>query len=100
MKLICQVCVLAVYLKCNDEKSAASDAKCSRISMSPEQPLLFSYLTSILSFVRPLAFYFRPQGLLGRADGNRCVSGRFYEYHLRVSFRNFSSELYTKGKYK
>ena len=86
MKLICQVCLLAVHvcLACNDKISAASDAKVFRISMSPEQPVLFSYVTSFLSFVWLLAFYFRPQGLLGRADGNRCISGRFYKYHLRV----------------
>jgi len=95
MKLICQVCILAVCLMCNFKMSAASDAKGFRISMSPEQPVIFSYVTSVLSFVRPLTFYFRPQGLLGRAYGNRCISGLFYKYHLRVSSRNFCSEHYT-----
>jgi hypothetical protein len=98
MKLIYQLRVLAVCLTCNDKLSAASDAKGFRLS--PEQPVLFSYVTSFLSFVQPLAFYLRPQGLLGMADGNRCISGRFHKYNLRVSLRNFCSEHYTKGKYK
>ena len=101
MKLLCQVCLLAVCLMCNDKMSATSDPKCFRTSMSPEQRVLFSYGTSFPSFVRPLAFYFRPQGLSGRADDTRCISDPFfYKYHLRVSSRNFCSEHFTKDKHK
>jgi len=71
---------------CNDKMSAASDTKIFRASMSPEQPVLFSYVSSFLSFVRPLEFYFCPQGLLGKADGTRCIRGLFYKYYLRVIY--------------
>jgi len=71
--------------------------KASEHRCPPTQPVLFSYVTSFLSSARPLAFYFRPQGLLGRADGTRRINGLFLQVPLESQFPKFLYGTFYEG---